>query len=211
LLLKGFKPSAIRFLLISVPYRHPMNFTLEGLTESASAVERVRTFAQRIRTGSWPEGSNAELEALTARAQQAFCAALADDLNTSEARAAIFDLVRTGNVAADSGKLYTGNVAAIMEALRRFDEVFAILEDRDAEIARGALQWAQDEGLGDQAAPELVAAYSLSDQQIDALLAEREQARRSRNFARSDSIRNELAALGILIEDSKDGARWKRK
>jgi cysteinyl-tRNA synthetase len=211
LLLKGYKPSAIRFLLMSVPYRHPMNFTLEGLTESASAVERIRTFSQRIRGGSWPPGLNLELEALTAKAQRDFCAALADDLNTSEARAAIFDLVRNGNVAANQGKLYAGNVAAIVEVLRRFDEVFAILEDRDAEIARAALQWAQDEGRSDQAAPELVAAYSLTDEQIDALLAEREQARKSRNFARSDSIRNQLAALGILIEDSKDGARWKRK
>jgi cysteinyl-tRNA synthetase len=123
----------------------------------------------------------------------------------------MFDLVRAGNVAADAGKLYSGNVAAILEALRRFDEVFAILEDRDPEIARGALQWAEEEGRSDEAAPELVAAYSLSDQQIDALLAEREQARRARNFARSDSIRKELAALGIVIEDSKDGARWKRK
>jgi len=211
LLLKGYKASAIRFLLISVPYRHPLNFTTEGLTESASAVERVRTFYQRIRGGGWPAGQNAELEAQTAKAEQHFSEALADDLNTSEARAAIFDLVRAGNVAADAGKLYSGNVTAILEALRRFDEVFCILEDRDAEIARGALQWAQEEGRGGEAAPELVAAYSLSDQQIDALLAEREQARRARNFARSDSIRKELAALGIVIEDSKDGARWKRK
>src|SRR5271165_1018972 len=128
LLLKGYKASAIRFLLISVPYRHPLNFTLEGLTESASAVDRVRTFAQRIRGGAWASGLNAELEAQTAKAKQNFCAALADDLNTSEARAAIFDLVRSGNVAADQGKLYAGNVAAIVEVLRRFDEVFAILE-----------------------------------------------------------------------------------
>src|ERR1700733_3927067 len=211
LLLKGYKASAIRFLLLSVPYRTPLNFTTEGLTESASAVERVRTFYQRIRDGSWPAGQNEELEALAAKAQQDFSAALADDLNTSEARAAIFDLVRAGNVAADAGKLFSGNVTAILEALRRFDEVFAILEDRDAEIARGALKWAQEEGRGSEAAPELVAAYSLSDQQIDALLAEQEQARRARNFARSDSILKELAALGILIEDSKDGARWKRK
>ena len=72
-------------------------------------------------------------------------------------------------------------------------------------------RWAQEEGRSGQAAPELVAAYSLSDEQIDKLLAEREQARRTRNFARSDAIRNELAAKGILIEDSKGGARWKRK
>jgi cysteinyl-tRNA synthetase len=211
LLLKGYKASAIRFLLISVPYRTPLNFTTEGLTESASAVDRVRTFAKRIREGSWPAGLNAELEAQTAKAQQQFTAALEEDLNTSEARAAIFELVRAGNIAADAGKLYAGNVTSITEALRRFDEVFAVLEDRDAEISRGALEWAQRDGRGDQAAPELLAAYSLSDQQIDALLAEREQARRARNFARSDSIRKELAALGIVIEDSKEGARWKRK
>jgi cysteinyl-tRNA synthetase len=211
LLLKGYKASAIRFLLLSVPYRTPLNFTTDGLTESASAVERVRTFYQRIRSGGWPAGQNVELEAQAAKAQQQFREALADDLNTSEARAAIFDLVRAGNVAADAGKLYSGNVTSILEALRRFDEVFAILEDRDAEIARGALKWAQEEGRGGEAAPELVAAYSLSDQQIDALLAEREQARRARNFARSDSIRKELAARGIVIEDSKEGARWKRK
>jgi cysteinyl-tRNA synthetase len=211
LLLKGYKASAIRFLLISVPYRHPLNFTMEGLTESASAVERLRTFAKRMSGGTWPAGLNAELATQTAKAQELFTAALAEDLNTSEARAAIFDLVRAGNTAADSGKLFDGNIAAIKEALRRFDEVFAVLEDRDAEIARGSLQWAQEEGRGDQAAPALVAAYSLSDQQIDALVAEREQARRSRNFARSDSIRNELAALGIVLEDSKEGVRWKRK
>jgi cysteinyl-tRNA synthetase len=211
LLLKGYKASAIRFLLISVPYRHPLNFTMEGLTESASAVDRMRTFAQRLQTGDWPEGLDAELQIHTEKALEHFTAALADDLNTSEARAAVFDLVRQGNVAADSGRLMAGNVISIVEVLRRFDEIFAILEDRDAEIARGSLKWAQTEGRSDQAAPELVAAYSLSDQQIDALVAEREQARRSRNFARSDSIRKQLAALGILIEDSKDGARWKRK
>jgi cysteinyl-tRNA synthetase len=211
LLLKGYKASAIRFLLISVPYGGPLNFTLEGLTESASAVDRVRTFAQRIRGGEWPAGLNTELEAQSKKAQQNYCAALEDDLNTSTAKAAIFDLVRAGNIAADSGKLYAGNIPAILETLRRFDEVFCVLEDRDAEIARGALQWAQDEGRGGEAAPGMVAAYSLTDQQIDALLAEREQARRSRNFARSDSIRKELAAKGILIEDSKEGARWKRK
>ena len=211
LLLKGFKASAIRFLLISVPYRHPLNFTIEGLTESASAVERVRTFAQRVRTGTWPDGMNADLEAQAAKAIENFTAALADDLNTSEARAAIFELVRAGNTAADTGRLHSGNVPSIHEALRRFDEVFAVLEDRDTEIARGALEWAHAEGRGDEAAPEMKAAYSMSDEDIDKLVAEREKARKTRNFARSDAIRKQLADLGILIEDSKDGVRWKRK
>jgi cysteinyl-tRNA synthetase len=211
LLLKGFKASAIRFLLISVPYRHPLNFTIEGLTESASAVERVRTFAQRVRSGTWPDGMNADLEAQAAKAIENFTAALADDLNTSEARAAIFELVRAGNTAADTGRLHSGNVPSIHEALRRFDEVFAVLEDRDTEIARGALEWAHAEGRGDEAAPEMKAAYSMSDEDIDKLVAEREKARKARNFARSDAIRKQLSDLGIIIEDSKDGVRWKRK
>ena len=211
LLLKGYKASAIRFLLISVPYRHPLNFTMEGLTESASAVERVRTFAQRLQNGGWPEGVNPELEAQAARAKEQFIAALAEDLNTSEARAAIFELVRAGNTAADAGKLYQGNIKAIDDALKTFDQIFAVLDDHDADISRGALEWANADGRGAEAAPELLAAYSLSDAQIDALLAERDQARRTRNFARGDAIRKELADLGIVIEDSKDGARWKRK
>src|SRR3984885_14498656 len=99
LLLKGYKASSIRFLLISVPYRHPLNFTVDGLIESANAVERLRTFAHRIRDNRLPEGRNAELEAQTSRSQEAFSAALADDLNTSEARAAIFEMVRAGNAA----------------------------------------------------------------------------------------------------------------
>jgi cysteinyl-tRNA synthetase len=211
LLLKGYKASSIRFLLISVPYRHPLNFTVDGLTESANAVERLRTFALRIRNGNLPEGRNPELEAQTARARANFCAALTDDLNTSEARAAIFEMVRAGNAAADSGTLYASNIPPIREALEHFDQVFGVLEDRDAEITRWALKWAEEQGLLDSAAPEVLARYSLSDAEIDALLAEREQARRSRNFRRADQIRNDLAQKGILIEDSKDSARWKRK
>jgi cysteinyl-tRNA synthetase len=211
LLLKGYKASAIRFLLISVPYRHPLNFTIDGLVESSNAVERLRTFAQRIGAGSFPTGQNSELTAETERAQQSFSSALEDDLNTSEARAAIFELVRAANAAADAGTLYASNVPAIRAVLHRFDQVFAVLEDRDEEITRWALQWAKAEGHLDQAASEVMERYALTDSQIDALLVERDQARRSRNFSRADAIRKELAEKGILIEDSKDGARWKRK
>ena len=101
LLLRGYRASAIRFLLISVPYRHQMNFTFDGLEESTHAVERLRTFAARMRAGaaSLPEGIDAGLEEATRRAAEIYTAALANDLNTAEARAAIFDLVRAANSA----------------------------------------------------------------------------------------------------------------
>src|SRR5487761_1160974 len=97
LLLRGYKASAIRFLLTAVPYRNQLNFTFEGLTESTNAVERLRTFAERMRNGDFPAGSNASILAATERAGKNFIASLEDDLNTAEARAAIFELVRLAN------------------------------------------------------------------------------------------------------------------
>jgi cysteinyl-tRNA synthetase len=211
LLLRGYKASAIRFLLLSVPYRHQLNFTFDGLAESTSAVERLRTFRQRVVHGPWPAGENLELTAQTRAAADGFTAALANDLNTAEARAAIFDLVRHANTAADHGKLQQGNVQPILDALAAFDQVFNVLEDRDADIARGALAWAEREGKLSDAAAELQANLGLSDSDIEALIAQRSAAKKARNFARADAIRDDLAAKGILLEDSKDGVRWKRK
>ena len=211
LLLKGYKASAIRFLLISVPYGQPLNFTFEGLAAETGAVDRLRTFHQRLRTAATVPGSNEALAAEAERATQGFCAALSNDLNTAEARAAIFELVRAGNAAIDAGTLGAENVPQILEVLNRFDQIFAVLEDRDEEVTRAALEWAEREGRLDQAAPELLAQMSLSDAQIDALVEERTQAKKTRNFARADAIRKELAEKGIILEDSKDGVRWKRK
>ena len=210
LLLKGYRASAIRFLLMSVPYRHQLNFTFDGLTESTNAVERLRTFAARLQATFRP-GRNPQLAAETEKARAEYDASLANDLNTAEARAAIFELVRAGNSAADQGTLLAENAAEITAVLEHFDAVFAVLEDRDAAITRTALEWAEREGRIGEASPELVATLALSDAAIDALVAERTQAKRSRNFARADAVRNELLAKGILLEDSKDGVRWKRK
>ena len=211
LLLKGYRASAIRFLLLSVPYCNQMNFTFDGLTESTNAIDRLRTFAKRIKTGTFPQGRDESIAAATIKAEHDYTAALANDLNTAEARAAIFDLVRAANTAADHGTLHTENAAEILRVLTLFDAVFAVLEDHDADLTRAALAWAEREGRLDQAAPELLATLSLSDADIDALVAERTQAKKTRNFARADAIRNDLLAKGILIEDSKDGVRWKRK
>ena len=218
LLLKGYRASAIRFLLLSVPYRHQLNFTFDGLTESTNAVERLRTFHARIRDGKWPavephENTIGDTDiALTIRdGGEQFTAALANDLNTAEARAAIFDVLRAVNTAADQGRLLRHEADATLALLAKFDSIFAILEDRDAELTRAALAWAESEGRLDEADPSLRATLSLSDADIDALVAERTLAKQQRNFARADAIRKDLLELGILLEDSKDGVRWRRK
>jgi cysteinyl-tRNA synthetase len=211
LLLKGYRASAIRLALISVPYRHPLNFTFDGLTEATNAIDRLRTFRNRLTGGSFPDGRNAALEAAAAEAGKAYRAALADDLNTSGARAPVFDLVRAANTAMDKGDFFAGNRDAILRVLEDFDSVFAVIDDRDAEPTRRALAWAQSSGRMAEVAPELVASQSISDAEVDALVAERNDAKKQRNFARADALRSELAEKGIVIEDSKDGTRWKRK
>jgi cysteinyl-tRNA synthetase len=211
LLLKGYKASAIRLALISVPYRHQYNFTFEGLAEATSAVERLRTFRQRLIEGGFAPGENPTLQAAAGKAQEEYRSALANDLNTAEARAPIFELLRAANTAMDQGELKAGDRDAILVVLKDFDAVFDVLEDGDAEATRRALEWAEQEGRLSEVAPELVARQGLTDAAIEALVSERSLAKKQRNFARADAIRNELAEKGVVLEDSKDGVRWKRK
>ncbi len=218
LLLRGHRVSAIRFLLISVPYRHQLNFTFEDLAASANAIDRLRTFYQRMLKGADPggvtpfaEGIEPKLEQVTTDAAEMYTAALANDLNTAEARAAIFDLVRAANTAADQGTLLRGNAVQILAVLDLFEGVFAVLKDRDAELTRAALSWAEKEHRLNEADPALLETLAFSDAEIDGLVQERTLAKKQRNFARADAIRNDLLNKGILLEDAKDGVRWKRK
>jgi cysteinyl-tRNA synthetase len=217
LLLKGHKASAIRSLLLSVPYRQQLNFTLDGLAAETAAVERLRTFHSRVKTGvaagTFGEGEGTLGELIAAKDAE-FVGALENDLNTAEARAAVFDVLRAVNTAADKGTLTRGEAEATLALLGKFETIFAVLEDRDGELTKAALTWAEGEGRIGEASAEVVAQFgagSLTDAEIDALVAERTLAKKQRNFARADGIRNELLAKGVAIEDSKDGVRWKRK
>ncbi len=194
----GHKPSSVRFLLASVPYRRQLNFTPESLQGAASSVERLRTFAARIRSGKFPEGTSPEMASRAAKAQEDFDRGLADDLNTAQALAAIFDLVRDVNTAMDRGEFRQGDAAPILAALESFDAIFAVLQDDDGEKLRAL-------GLAPDSPP-------LSDAEIEALVAERQAARKRRDFAASDRLRDQLAERGVILEDSRDGGvRWKRK
>src|SRR6185312_3064496 len=114
LLLKGYKASAIRLALISVPYRHQLNFTFDRLTEATSAISRLRTFHDRLTGSTFAAGETAALQEAAKKAHAEYMAALANDLNTAEARAPIFDLVRAGNTAIDQGQLLAGDRDAIL-------------------------------------------------------------------------------------------------
>jgi cysteinyl-tRNA synthetase len=195
---KGYKPSALRFALASVPYGRQLNFTFDALQQAASAVDRLRNFAARLVDGKFAEGWQPGMSARIAQAADEFDAGLSDNLNTARAFAAVFDLVRDANIAIDKGEFRQADVAAAQEFLRSFDRVFAVLEFNDSEKLK-ELGYAKSSA-------------GLSDTEVEKLVADRQNARKQHDFAASDRIRNELAAHGIILEDSRDGSvRWKRK
>ena len=194
LLEKGYKPSAIRYLLSSVPYRKQLNFTFDGLKQAAHSVERLRNFKSRLEMGQFPPGRNEKIQELAAQTITQFRNALNDDLNTAQALAAIFDMVRDANTAADRNELRQDDKAPLLKALAEFDQIFAVLKDDDAEKMAA-----------------FTGSAGLPDAEIERLIADRTSAKKARDFARADQIRKQLSDGGILVEDTKDGIRWKRK
>ena len=161
-------------------------------------MERLRNFDDRLKRGKFPAGKQEGMAARIAKAAEEFDAGLSDDLNTARALAAAFDLVREANIAIDKGEFRLGDVPAALEFLATFDKVFAVVENNDSEKLR-TLGYA-----GPESGPD--------DAEINRLVAERNAAKKRRDFATADRIRKELADRGIMIEDAKDGSvRWKRK
>src|SRR5262249_56849365 len=155
LVLKGHKPSAIRYLLASVPYRHQLNFTFEGLQQAAASVDRLRNFRLRL-SANFPEGSSLTMTSLAEQTSHRLREALDDDLNTAQAQAAIFDMVRGVNAAIDSGGLKKDDVPALLAALDQFDQIFSVLNDDDTEKMQQILDWAKRDGRDKDLSPELL-------------------------------------------------------
>ena len=214
LVLKGHKPPSIRWLLTQVPYTNQLNFTFDGLNAAASSVEKLRNFRFRLTSSQFSAGSNPAISKLAAETAARVTAALNDDLNTAEAQGAIFDMLRKTNTALDAGEVRQDDVQALLATLDRFDEIFAVLKDDDQPKMRAILDWAKAEGREKDISPELMeiaGSAQLADAQVNQKLAEMEAARKARNFKTSDAIRAELTAAGIIVENTKEGVRWRRK
>jgi cysteinyl-tRNA synthetase len=185
LLEKGYEPLEIRYLLVSVRYRKQLNFTLDGLREAKAALDRIREFLFRLTTAKLHPGSNSAMAEAIRRAREEFEAALDDDLNTSAALAALFVLIGECNVAIGAGQLQENDRNEILKWFRIIDERLAIIPPMEQVVQ--------------------------NDEEIEALITRRNEARRNRDFGMSDQIRQELLQRGVLIEDTREGTRWRRK
>ncbi len=184
LLARGCKPEALRYLLASVHYRKPLNFTFEGVEQAEAAIRRVNDFLVRVREVSAAAPPTPALTERTKAALVRFEAALDDDLNTSAALAAMFELIRDLNPSLEQRQVGGDTRAALLEAFGKFNQVFDVFQVEEVAIA---------------------------DEEVLRLIRERELARSERDFRRADGIRNRLAAQGILLDDTKEGTRWKRR
>ncbi len=181
---RGVKPLAIRYLLFSVPYDKQLNFTFDNLKGAETTIERLHDFKKRLQDAHLTDGINTDLQEKSRGFLNDFEAAMDDNLNTSVALAALHNLVRETNTALAHEVVCTEDRSFILHILDKFDSVFGIFGEAQEEIL---------------------------DTEIEQLIEERQEARRNRNFARSDEIRDLLAEKGIILEDTKDGVRWKRK
>jgi cysteinyl-tRNA synthetase len=214
LVLRGHKPSSIRWLLTQVPYRNQLNFTFDGLNAAASSVEKLRNFRFRLTSTQFPAGSNPAMAQLAEETIAKMKSALDDDLNTAEAQAAMFDMLRKVNTALDAAEAHQDDVKPLLGALEQFDEIFGVLKDDDQVKMKAVLDWARTEGREKEISPELLeiaGSAQLSDEQINQKLAEMDAARKARKFKESDAIRAELVGASIIVENTKDGVRWRRK
>ena len=182
LLAAGHTPAAIRYLLMSVNYRRQLNFTMDGLHQAAASVRRLEDFLQRMREQSGAGEPSAGFAAIAGAARQKFVEALDDDLNTSAALAVLFDFVRSAYQLDEQGSLSGGDARTALDFFQDVDRVLAVLRPQPG----------------------------LLDAEIMKQIEARQAARRRRDFAEADRIRDSLLSQGIQLEDTKDGVRWKR-
>ncbi|MFQ6071966.1 MAG: cysteine--tRNA ligase, partial [Methanosarcinales archaeon] len=184
LLKKGYNAKALRMVFISTHYRSKLNFTEKSMQSAANTLKKLNLFVERIRDFKSDAKDNEEIQEIINKTEKKFEEALDDDLNTPKALAAIFETIRNVNQAMNLNKISTINARNIYKVMLKFDQVFGVLTIEE----KGELP-----------------------SEIELLIKEREEARKNKNFKKADEIRNKLINIGIILEDTKEGVKWRRK
>lgn len=204
LLEAGHDPMAIRYLLTSVHYRRPLNFTFEAIEQAAASIARLHELLARIderspRLPSDDPARSASLRAALEDAQREFGMAIDDDLNSAGALGHVFSLVRDVNSALDRDEADRSTLDAVTEWLADVDSLWGVLPREERRELDIEYQGASTRASGPAVSPD-----------IEALIVQRVQARMGRDFEASDALREQLRRLGVEVEDTPDGVRWRR-
>lgn len=183
LLDKGCNVRAVRYLLMSTHYRQQLNFTFDGLDAAGKAVERLTLFNERLtETNGKPAGQ--ELKTLIKTTKKTFETALDNDLNITKALAALFDFVREVNRMIDEGRVSRKEAEEAYDLMMQFDRILAVMGEVKKELL---------------------------PKEIETLIQEREEARMAKNWKTADEIRRRLFEMGIILEDTASGVKWRKK
>jgi cysteinyl-tRNA synthetase len=182
LLGKGYDPVAIRYLLLSTHYRQQFNFTFEGLEAAKGAVERLRNFLRRLQDVNG-KGSGEKIAELMGKVQAGFGDAMDDDLNVSVALAVLFDFVRDVNNLLDADAVSRAEAEQVCVLTAGFDNVLGVIGKVEVEAALS--------------------------KEAEVLIGKREEARKAKDWKTADAIRQQLKAMGVVVEDTAQGVRWK--
>ncbi|MBL7082851.1 MAG: cysteine--tRNA ligase [Candidatus Aminicenantes bacterium] len=183
LLNKNVNPSILRFLLLSTHYRKMLNFSFKALEQASASFQRIKDFLYELKNRSFEEGENEEIPLLIEEMNQNFTGGLNDDLNIAVALRAIFEMIRKVNILISQGKIYREDADKLVSSFNSLDEVLGVLHEEKEEMLPS---------------------------EILKIIEEREKARKEKNYKLADQIRDELLRKGIVLEDTKDGVRWKR-
>jgi len=182
---KGIDPAALRLLLLSTHYRKMLNFTFETCRQAQSSVQRIKDFLYELKNRPFKEGENVEVDKHIDTMTQRFTSGLCDDLNISVALTAFFEMIKRINVMISRDEICSRDSAKIISAVNNINTVLGVLKEENKD--------------------------NLPSEILEKIEA-RQKARTEKNFKLSDQIRDELYALGIFLEDTKDGTvRWKKK
>ena len=180
---RGTDPAALRLLLLSTHYRKMLNFTFEALHQAESSLQRIRDFLTNLQAEPHDPGESPAVAALVSDAARKFSDGLSDDLNISQALSAVFGLIKEGNILVSRGEVPQASARLMSDTIRAWDEVLGILPP---------------------------AAEDILTEEIQRRIEARQEARAAKDYAEADRIRDELLSLGIVLEDTRDGVRWKR-
>ena len=184
LLKRNLDTSALRFLLFSTHYRKMLNFTFDALEQASASLQRIKDFLYELENRSFEEGENKRISKLISDMNKKFKRGLSDDLNISVALTAIFEMIRKVNTLIFQGKVYRTDVENLVSSIHSLDQVLAVLpEEKKMSLP-----------------PDILSR-----------IEKREKARQENNYKLADEIRKELLQQGIVLEDTKDGVRWKIK
>lgn len=184
LLAKGLHPLAIRYVLLSTHYRQPLNFTFDGIRAALASLQRLWDFYTNVETAPAGDSGN-KIEIIIKEAVEKFTAGMDDDLNISPALAAVFDLVKASNILMPEPGINKAEKKMLLETLDGFHSVLGVIKP-----------------------PEET---QVIDKDIENMIESRNRARRDKDFAEADRIRDRLLEMGIVLEDTRDGTKWKRK